>query len=147
MDLKKKQQPFSYTIFTDWILKARRRVFTARYRLNPCITQIRFIFRRLKTIIYFLQTSILLEFSKLGIYFDTETVVYYKKFTQPYFMFGVRARDRSIRDLIRNLQYTFLNQSTRMYVYLRSCNKHTGNTSQHLLKRRFQICTLHSNGL
>jgi len=103
MDLKKKQQPFSYTTFTDWILKPKQRVFTARYGPNPCITQILFIFKRLIKIIYFLWTSILLEFSKLGIYFDTEIIVYFKKFTQLYFTFGVGARDRSIRDLIRNL--------------------------------------------
>jgi hypothetical protein len=79
-------------------------VFTARYGLNPCITQIGFIFRRLIKIIYFIQITILVEYSKLGIYFDTEIVVYFKKFTQLYFMFGVWARDKSIRDLIRNLQ-------------------------------------------
>ena len=82
-----------------------------------------FRLQKVDKVIYFLRTSILLEFSKLRIYFNTEIRVYFKKFTQLYFMFGVRARDRSVRNLIRNLQQTFLTQSMRMYVYIRSCNK------------------------
>jgi hypothetical protein len=70
------------------------------------------------------------EFSKLGIYFDTEIFVYFKKSTQLYFMFG------SVQYLIRNLQQTFVTQSTRMYVYMWSCNKaHRKHVTALLIKK------------
>jgi len=117
-------------------------VFTARYGLNPCIiqTQVRFFFKRLIKISHVLRTSILVEFPKLEICFDSENIVCFKKFTHLYFMFGVRTRDRSVRDLIRNQQQTFLTQSTRMYVHIRSCNNtHRKNIAAHLKTKILDI--------
>ena len=43
-----KQQLLPYTALTDWFLYPKWRVFTVRYALSPCITQIRFVFKRVK---------------------------------------------------------------------------------------------------